>query len=441
MAVAASLLLFADLARLSLQDLPAGALIGQPGSVEHRSVPKASNPASLPQSGGQVETPSRSTEKRHAALSLGVAIRGRYDLRFNDRGKRGQDRTSSHLSYDTLILTADYDTPVIFGAAQYRFYGGSFLYGKNAGYQNYPGEISFPLYGYVGANITPSTKISVGLAPVPFDDRWWGSSFLNSIGFIYGLEEVYNPGVVASHTIGKWSFDAGFFPTIAPNAVGRSAGSARYSVNIAKNGASIDNGSDNTERNMTVGRVRYQTASGTDRNLTITGSIWLSTIRNYDTRRSGQRRAFSVSLKRETGPWRFKLQGVRQDISLNNPYSNGFVTVGDYDSLYNIASRSTILFAEIARSIDTGKLPVKLNLFVNYADVWKDITPHAPNTQRLSLGAYWSDKATNRFRVWSEFYLSRNDPYIGAGQFTNGAGSGGDNRYKSAFLIVFGYYL
>lgn len=384
--------------------------------------------------------PAYSPAKKDPALKLGLAIRGRYDLRFNDRSKAGRNRTSNHLSFDTAIVTADYDSAVLFGSAQYRFYGGSFIYGKESGYKNYPGEISFPLYGYLGAKINKTSQVTFGLAPVPFDDRWWGASFLNSIGFVYGMEEVYNLGAVLGHKTDKWSFDLGFFPTTAPNAMGRSADSARYSVNMTGHGTVLPNGSDNDERYMTVGRARYQISSGTKTNLAVTGSFWLSTIHNYSTRRNGQRRAFALSLRYKTGPWRFKLMGVRQDMDLRNPGSNDIVTVGDYDSVYNIASRATIGFIEGARTIDTGKFPVKLDLFVNYANVWKDSSHHAPNTQRLSLGAFWTDKATNRFRVWSEFYLGRNDPNVGAGQFTNGAGQGGDNKYKSAFLVIFGYY-
>ncbi|GBQ10164.1 hypothetical protein AA21291_0332 [Swaminathania salitolerans LMG 21291] len=385
--------------------------------------------------------PPASHGKGDGKLDLGIAVRGRYDLRFNDVGKNGQGRTSSHLSYDTIILTADYDSSFLFGSLQYRFYGGSFIYGSSSGYKGYPGEISFPMYGYVGAKIDKSTKITLGLAPVPFDDRWWGSSFLNSVGFVYGLEEVYDVGAVFSHVHKRWSFDAGFFPTTIPNAIGRSADSARYSVNFVRGGTALQYGSSNDERYIGVARVRYHLLPDDADGLVLTGSAWVSTVHNYTTRRNGQRRAFSLSLKRKSGPWRFKLMGARQDMDLKNPGTNEVVTVGDYDSPYNIAARGTIGFAEIARTIDTGKLPVKLDMFVNYARVWKDIGHNAPDTDRLSVGAFWSDKATNRFRVWSEYYLGRNDPYIGAGQFTNGAGFGGDNRYKSSFLIIFGYYL
>ncbi|WP_156938732.1 hypothetical protein [Asaia astilbis] len=155
--------------------------------------------------------PAYSPAKKDPALKLGLAIRGRYDLRFNDRSKAGRNRTSNHLSFDTAIVTADYDSAVLFGSAQYRFYGGSFIYGKESGYKNYPGEISFPLYGYLGAKINKTSQVTFGLAPVPFDDRWWGASFLNSIGFVYGLEEVYNLGAVLGHKTDKWSFDLGFF--------------------------------------------------------------------------------------------------------------------------------------------------------------------------------------------------------------------------------------
>ena len=131
--------------------------------------------------------------------TFGGAIRGRYDLRFDDANKTGQRDTSQHLSFDTVLLKLDYDGSRFFGSAQYRIYGGSFIYGRSAGYREYPGEVRFPMYAYAGAKLSQRDKLTVGLQPVPFDDQFWGSAFLNSLGFVYGLEEAYDMGVVYSH--------------------------------------------------------------------------------------------------------------------------------------------------------------------------------------------------------------------------------------------------
>lgn len=375
-----------------------------------------------------------------ARLKLGGAIRGRYDLRFNAADTGGRRRTSSNLSFDTLILTADYDGPTVFGAAQYRFYGGSFLYSRAFGYNNYPGEINFPVYAYVGAKLDAKTKVAVGVQPVPFDDRFWGSAFLNSLGFVYGMEEVYNAGVTVSHAGARHTVEAGFFPTTAPNAFGISDDSARYSVNIVKGDASVPLGSRNAERDMAVGRIQYRLLDGDDAKLTASASAWLSTIHNFTTGRDGARRAFAFSLKGEEGSWRAKLLAARQDMDLRNPGSNALVTVGNFDAPFNIAARGTMVFAEAGRTIDTGSLPFKLDLYANYARFVKDAPAGAPDTQRLNLGVFWTDKATGRLRIWSELLVGRNDPFVGAGQYSLGAATGGDDRYKVSVLAVFGYY-
>ncbi|MDF7675073.1 hypothetical protein PT277_07040 [Acetobacteraceae bacterium ESL0709] len=376
-------------------------------------------------------------------LKIGGAIRGRYDLRFNDvtHNTTPQKRkTSKHLSYDTFIFTMDYDSPVIFGATQYRLYGGNFMYGKRGGYKDYPGEISFPLYAYVGAKINAANKITIGLQPVAFDDQFYGSSFLNSMGFVFGLEETYNVGIDYAYTGKRYSAEIGYFPQTAPNAFGISRDSARYSVNIVNADSSVPGGTHNVERNMLIGRTRYQLLKWKEGDITATGSFWLSQVHNLDTHGNGLRRAFSFSLKGTHGLWYSKLLYARQDIGTANP--RGYrhtVTVGDYDSAYNIAGKGNLFFVEIGRTIHTGRwFPFDMDVFADYNVFLKDMAGYK-NSQRATLGIYWHNQS-KRLRIWSEVNLSKNDPYVGAGQFSNGAAHGGDNKYKKSFLIIFGYY-
>ncbi|WP_134093633.1 hypothetical protein [Novosphingobium sp. PhB55] len=372
-------------------------------------------------------------------LKLGVGIRGRVDVRFNDADSSGQRRTSTHLSFDTVILKLDYDSSTFFGAAEYRFYGGNFIYSRKNGYEGIPGEINFPAYAYVGAKLSASDKVTVGLQPVPFDDRYWGSSWYNSMGFVYGLEEVYDVGISYAHTGGKVSVAAGLFPTTGPAVMGQSRDSARYSVNIVRGDSYLPDTSSNAERNIVAGRIQYAVASSDRGKLTLTGSAWLSDVHNFDTDRDGSRRAYALSLTDETTPLRKKLLVARQVINPANAGRSDLIAVGDYDSSYNIAAKSTMVFGELSHPIETGRFPLKVNLYGSYARVFKDAAGFA-DTQRFNLGAFWTDKATGRIRVWTEALVGRNDPYVGAGQFISGGAQGGDNRWKVSALVMAGYY-
>jgi hypothetical protein len=42
--------------------------------------------------------------------------------------------------------------------------------------------------------------------------------------------------------------------------------------------------------------------------------------------------------------------------------------------------------------------------------------------------------------IYTEGVFGRNDPYVGAGQFNSGLAMGGDNRWKSRFIMSIGYY-
>lgn len=373
-----------------------------------------------------------------ARLKLGVGIRGRIDVRFDDVDGAGARTTSTHASFDTVILSANYDSPRFFGSADYRFYGANFIYGKRNGYSGYPGEVQFLSYAFVGAKLSPNDKVTVGIQPVPFDDRYWGSSWYNSLGFVYGIEEVYNTGISYTHSGERVAVSGGFFPVAGPPGIGNSRDSARYSVNIVRGDPYLPSAPRNAERNMMIGKARYALATGGTGQLSLTGSAWVSSIHNFDTGQNGSRRVFAVSLKDDRHPLRFKMLAARQEIDPRNAARNDLIAVGDYDFSYNIAAKGTLGFAEVGRTIDTGTLPFSLDVYASYARVVKR-TGFA-DTQRINVGAFWNDKASKRIRIWTEMLVGRNDPYVGAGQFGSGAAQGGDDRWKVSALGMFGYY-
>ena len=401
----------------------------------------AALPADPPAPAAPVALPEEDAKPpaKDGVLKFGVGIRGRVDVRFNDVDGSGARRTSTHLSFDTVILKLDYDSSTFFGAAEYRFYGGSFIYSRKNGYDGYPGEVNFPAYAYIGAKLSASDKVTLGLQPVPFDDRYWGNSWYNSLGFVYGLEEVYDVGISYGHSGEKLSFAAGLFPTTGPAVMGQSRDSARYSVNIVRGDSYLPDSSDNAEGNIVAGRVQYALAASDHGKLTLTGSAWLSDVHNFDTGKEGSRRAYALSLTDETTALRKKLLVARQAINPANAGRSDLIAVGDYDSSYNIAARSTMAFGELSHPIETGRFPFKINLYGSYARVFKDAKGFA-DTQRFNLGAFWTDKASGRIRVWTEMLVGRNDPYVGAGQFVSGGAQGGDDRWKTSLLIMAGYY-
>lgn len=373
-----------------------------------------------------------------ARLKLGIAIRGRIDVRFDDIDAAGAPATSKHASFDTVILSANYDSPRFFGSADYRFYGANFIYGMRNGYRGYPGEVQFLSYAFVGAKLSEQDKVTVGIQPVPFDDRYWGSSWYNSLGFVYGIEEVYNTGVSYTRTGNRLTVSGGFFPVAGPPGIGNSRDSARYSVNLVRGDPYLPSASRNAERNMVIGKLRYALATGDDGQLSVTGSAWVSRVHNFDTGRNGSRHVWAISLKDDRRPLRFKLLAARQEIDPRNAGRNDLIAVGDYDFSYNIAAKGTLGFAEVGHAVDTGALPFSLDVYASYARVVKRAA--FADTQRINIGAFWNDKASKRFRIWTEMLVGRNDPYVGAGQFGSGAAQGGDDHWKVSALAMFGYY-
>lgn len=392
-------------------------------------------------SGGEVEPAPEAlppAPDNAAKLDLGVTLRGRYDLRFNDRGDAGQRRTSSHLSFDVLALTADYKSDTFFGAAQYRFMGGNFIYGKSAGYENYPGEFNFLMYAYGGVNMTDKDSLTAGVQPVPFDDRYWGSSILDDLAFVYGFEETYNLGVKYKRDTPAYRIELGFFPSAGPVGNGISRNAARYSTNVVRADSYVPDGSNNEERNMLIGNVRYTLLDRDGAKLSATASAWLSTIHNLDTRQDGSKRIFAASLTGSFGPWHGKALVARHDIDPRNPGRRDLITVGGFDSAYNIATDGTYVFGEVGRDVDTGPLPFTIQPYVAYSRFIKHAAGFR-DSQRFDLGAVWSTKQAPRFTVYSELLVGRNDPYVGAGQFISGAAQGGDDRWKTALLVIFAY--
>lgn len=368
-------------------------------------------------------------------LSFGGALRGRWDVRFNDAHGDGTRRTSNHLSFETLILKVDYDGKDYFASTQYRFYGGSVLYSRAAGYRNYPGEVSFPLQAYAGRRFANDDRIMVGLQPVVLDEQYWGAQVLGSIGFVVGLEEVYAPGITYRHAGEGYHLAAGYYPTSTPDGKGISRDGARYSTAFVQGDSYVPDGTSTSERNLVAATLDWDPYKREDIIVSTAVSGLYSRLRDESgtPQGDGKRRVLATSVKVSNGTWRGKLLVARQDIRLPASRDTHVITVGDFDASYNIATKGTVLFGELGRSLTLAGQP--FDLYASLSRFIKDETDFK-DSQRLTPGVAW---AHGRIRVSSELFVGRNDPFVGAGQYISGAAEGGDDRYKTSLFTVIGY--
>ena len=123
----------------------------------------------------------------------------------------------------------------------------------------------------------------VGLTP------YFGTSFLETLGYAIGVEEVYNFGGKYSHVEPDFNYQLGFYPGANPAAMGASLDSARYSTNIVRADPYVLFVTNNAERNMFIGRVAYFLAKTDLYSLAFGASIWHSDLYHFDPPPTGPR--------------------------------------------------------------------------------------------------------------------------------------------------------
>ncbi len=94
------------------------------------------------------------------------------------------------------------------GAARYRFYGKDYPYQ----YVHHFGEINFPEYAWIGYRFDPTQQIQVGLNQVPFGlQRLYSDTFLETVAFTMGLEDVDEVGVKYIKDFDNWNLQTGYY--------------------------------------------------------------------------------------------------------------------------------------------------------------------------------------------------------------------------------------
>ncbi|VFR37059.1 FIG00351138: hypothetical protein [plant metagenome] len=124
---------------------------------------------------------------------------------------------------------------------------------------------------------------------------------------------------------------------------------------------------------------------------------------------------------------------ARQDIDLPAARETHVITVGGFDASYNIATKGTVVFAEVGWPLTVAGQP--FDLYASLSRFTKD-EADSKVSRRLILGAAWS---THRLHISSELLVGRNDPSVGAGQYMAGAAQGGGDKYKVSLFTVVDY--
>ena len=361
-------------------------------------------------------------------LKLGGAIRARYDYTFD------YAENISKLSFDTFRFDLNYDSPTLFGSAQYRFYGGAFPYD----YTRQVGRINFPVFAWLGYKLDSSNRIVAGLNQIPFGLLpYTTAAFFESMVNAIGLEDVHNFGARYMHQAGPLDLQLGFYPIDGGSWAGKSRDAARYTVNAVHADESLAGGSNNRERNMLVARLAYAIQQ-TERARSEVGISGLySTLRNADTDHNGHRSAYAVHYAGRFAALGVRAEAGRQTMSLRNPpaVGNSTITFGAYDGSYNVAAKGNFLSAELSYELPGTLGPIsKVTPYVNYSTFLKDRSDFR-DSQRLIAGAHFN---AGPLFIQAEMRFGRNDPMTG--DYSNGAAAGGDNSLKRVFYVNIGYY-
>jgi hypothetical protein len=359
-------------------------------------------------------------------LDLGGAVRVRAD----EDGSRG----IHEFGFDTLMLSAKYDSDRWEGAARYRYYGNAYPYQ----YLNQFGGLQFVEYAWVGYKFNAEHEVQVGLNKVPFGlQPLYSDTFYETLGNPLGLEDLWELGAKYVHAGERWNFQGGYYARPAPPGHGSSNGTT-YSIVVTPADSYVADGNRNEERDMVMARLARNMTLG-DWQGEIGASALVSRLYNKDTGNNGHRVAYALHYAATRGPWDAKLQYTRVQMSPRNPGDNRVVTFGGYDGTFNVASRGNLYVAGLGYSYGGTYLGGWISGVKTYAtyNYYQKSEQSFQDSQRFILGTSFSLK-----KLWIavEWLNGRNDPYFGGSSYTQSLGAGGTDHWKGQFYMNIGYY-
>lgn len=355
-------------------------------------------------------------------VKFGGAVRLRFDYDHNQDIRK--------LGLDTIILNGEFKWNQFSGQYEHRILGGSYPYQ----YVNNIGDINFVKKAYVQYDFNKNSNIQVGVNQVPIGlQPYYTSSFIESLGYVAGLEDLYRTGFKYTYQRQKDQFLVGYYFANPWKGKGTSNG-AYYSNVIVSADPSLENGTDFKEKNaIALQWNRNDTLKGFETNYGL--SLYYSKLDSKQ-QKDADRSVIGPHIMLNKDLYNLKFQALYQNIKTGNDDQS--ITVGAYDGTMNMAAKGVLYSLDLTRKVPM--LDIKgiegSSIYLNYNLFDKDDRSFK-DTQRIVLGHSFS--FGKGFFMATEFLFGKNDPYVGD-SFSQSFAGGGENKWKNKININLGYY-
>lgn len=328
------------------------------------------------------------------------------------------------IKFNTVILNIGYSSPNIFGNFQYRCYQFDTLC-----------DFSTLVQANAGYHLNSTDNVKVGLQPIPFGPgQFWDSSFYEGINTTMGLQDTMNLGVNYHFELpSSTKVDLAYFVADGGNYYGKSKDAARYTANMVKSADLMK--TDLNEKNMWIARIDQDLKflATEDFNVSVGGSYWYSEIENKKNADDGARNSWALFNRIHYKNLNVMLTGGKQSIrnkDLLSPYSSTF---GSYDGEYDIANKGyfyTVNTSYAFKNVWDSFNITPYMVFSGFNKKEKDFD----DSQRNIVGVAWDYK---KVTLYTEYMMSKNDPFIGGTASSLAAGDGG--KWKNLLNMMFIY--
>lgn len=354
------------------------------------------------------------------ALTVSATLRAKYN--YKDYGEDIDPDNS--IKFDAAILNFGYESPKVFGSAQWRCYQWSDLC-----------DFSTLVSAYAGYRLNETDNITLGLQPVPFGpSRFWDSSFYAGMNYTLGLQDTLNLGVnYHAELPSATKFDLAYFARDGGNYTGTvDNDTARYSANAVK--TDDPTMTSLKEKNMFVARVIQDLdfINNDDLKMAVGGSYWYSSIDNKRNNQDGSRKAWSLFNTINYQNLGITLTGGQLKIDNKDPISN-YSTFGSFDTEYNIANKGLFYSIDVNYAFKNVRDNLNITPYLVLSGFNKDQKGYK-DSQRNIIGAAWNYK---NIAVYTEYVMSKNDVFIGGNADSFAAGD--DNKWNKLANVIFTY--
>lgn len=342
-------------------------------------------------------------------VTMGGALR--FNLFWNDFSETVESKRGAG-GLDLFRISADGSFRDILVSAEYRYYP----------------FMDVIHHGWIGYEFADESRLQAGITRVPFGllpyaahNFWFGAPYY------LGLSDDYDLGVKYTRTTGAWDWRVAFFKN---GELSNAASVDRYSLDVVAAG-----GSANEEANQVNLRGAYTFGAGTSCSHEAGLSAQAGEIYNAETDRSGSHWAGAGHLDTRCGRWNLQLQAARYGYSPENPpgMPDDVIRLGGFGSSYDVASRASVLVANMAYNLPVSWAAVdQVTCYNDYSVVLKDddrFEDSRLNTTGCLVGV-------GPLFVYLDLIRAENMIFFGDGSLAGGGETGWDTRFN----INVGYY-